>query len=170
MICRWRSTYEGCALVPPVTSSVGDFELIRHFQEKYATLFSNCYNKQGIQSNLPSYRPMNQGTICAKVYPEGVQPVKGNNCGLIPSRDLFVWKYILKVFNQSGEIIQNWFLFQRNSRKKQQRNMNMLESDWNGNEALSSAANSFSRNVNDTELVMTSRIWRMDIRVSFSFG
>ena len=37
--------------------------------------------------------------------------------------------------------------------------MNMLESDWNGNEALLSAANSLSRNVNDTELVMTSRIW-----------
>ena len=68
-----------------VTSSVGDSELIRHFQEAYARLFSNCYNKQGILSNLPSYRPMNQGTICAKVYPEGVQQVKGNNCGLIPA-------------------------------------------------------------------------------------
>ena len=33
------------------------------------------------------------------------------------TRDLFAWKYILKVFNQSGEIIQDWFLFQRNSRK-----------------------------------------------------
>ena len=54
--------------------------------------------------------------------------------------------------------------------EKQQRNMNMLESDWNGNEALLSAANSFSRNVNDTELVMTSRIWRWDLRVSSSFG
>ena len=63
-----------------VTSSVGDSELIIHFQEVYARLFSNCYNKQGIQSNLP----MNQGTICAKVYPKGIQPVKGNNCGLIP--------------------------------------------------------------------------------------
>ena len=66
------STYEGCDLVPLVTSSVGDSELIIHFQEAYAKLFSNCYNKQGIPSNLPSYRPMNQGTICAKVYPEGV--------------------------------------------------------------------------------------------------
>ena len=47
-------------------------------------LFPNCYNKQGIQSNLPSYTPMNQGPICAKVYPEGIQPIKGNNCGLIP--------------------------------------------------------------------------------------
>ena len=84
MICRCRSTYEGCDLVPLVTSSVGDSELIIHFQEAYARLFSNCYNKQGIQSNLPSYRPMNQGTICAKVYLEGAQPVKGNNCGLIP--------------------------------------------------------------------------------------
>ena len=28
---------------------------------------------------------MNQG-ICAKVYPEGVQPVKGNNCGTIPTK------------------------------------------------------------------------------------
>ena len=27
---------------------------------------------------------MNQGPICAKVYPEGIQPIKGNNCGLIP--------------------------------------------------------------------------------------
>ena len=50
--------------------------------------FSNCYNKLGIQSNLPTYRQMNQGTICAKVYPEGVQPIKGNNCGLIPSTSL----------------------------------------------------------------------------------
>ena len=29
---------------------------------------------------------MNQGTICAKVYPEGIQPIKGNNRGLIPAR------------------------------------------------------------------------------------
>ena len=84
VICCCRSTYEGCDLVPLVTSSVGDSELIIHFQEAYARRFSNCNNKQGIQSNLPSYRPMNQGTICAKVYPEGIQPVKGNNCGLIP--------------------------------------------------------------------------------------
>ena len=80
----YRSTYEGCELVPVVTSSIGDSELIIHFQEAYARLFLNCYNKQGIQSNLPSYTPMNQGTICAKVYPEGIQPIKGNNCGLIP--------------------------------------------------------------------------------------
>ena len=37
-----------------------------------------------MQSNMPSYTPMNQGTICAKVYPEGIQPIMGNNCGLIP--------------------------------------------------------------------------------------
>ena len=78
VIRRYRSTYEGCALVPLVTSSIGDSELIIHFQESYARLFPNCYNKQGIQSNLPSYTPMNQGTICAKVYPEGIQPIKGN--------------------------------------------------------------------------------------------
>ena len=72
VICRCRSTYEGCDLVPLVTYS----GLIIHFQEAYARLFSNCYNKQGIQPNLPSYRPMNQETICAKVYPEGVQPIK----------------------------------------------------------------------------------------------
>ena len=71
-------------MVPLVTSSVGDSAVIIHFQEAYARLFSNCYNKHGIQSNLPSYRPMNQGTICAKVDLEGVHPVKGNNCGLIP--------------------------------------------------------------------------------------
>ena len=51
VICRYRSTYEGCDLVPLVTSCVGDSELIIHFQEAYARLFSNCYNKQGIQSN-----------------------------------------------------------------------------------------------------------------------
>ena len=27
---------------------------------------------------------MIQGPICAKVYPEGIQPIQGNNCGLIP--------------------------------------------------------------------------------------
>ena len=96
VICRCRSTNEGCDLIPLVTSSVGDSELIIHFQESYAGFFSNCYNKQGIQSNMPSYRPMNQGTICAKVYPEGVQPIKGNNCGLIP----FVYlNHFQKLFN-----------------------------------------------------------------------
>ena len=95
MICGCRSTYDGCDLVPLATSSVGDSELIIHFQETYARLFSNCYNKQVIQSNLPPYRPMNQGTICANVYPEGVQPVKGNNCGLIPIKQfhyVFDWE------------------------------------------------------------------------------
>ena len=79
-----RSTYEGCDLVPLNTSSIGDSELIIHFQEAYARLFLHCYNKQGIQSNLHSYTTMNQGTICEKVYLEGIQQIKGNNCGLIP--------------------------------------------------------------------------------------
>ena len=57
--------------------------LLGDFQK--ARLFPNCYNKRGIQSILPSYTPMNQGTICAKVCPEGIQPIKGNNCGLIPA-------------------------------------------------------------------------------------
>ena len=84
VIRRYRSTYEGCDLVPLVASIIGDSELIIHFQEAYARLFPNCYNKQGIQSNLPSYTPMNQGTICATVYPEDIQTIKGYNCGLIP--------------------------------------------------------------------------------------
>ena len=84
VICRCRSIYEGCDLVPLVTSSIGDSELIIHSQEAYARVFPNCYKKQGIQSNLPSYTPMNQGTICAKVYPEGIQLIKGNHGGLIP--------------------------------------------------------------------------------------
>ena len=84
VIRRYRSNYEGCDLVPLVTSSIGNSELIIHFQEAYARLFSNCYNKQDIQPNLPSYSPMNQGTICAKIYPEGIEPMKGNNCGPIP--------------------------------------------------------------------------------------
>ena len=71
-----KSTYELCDLVPLVTSSIRDSELIIHFEEAYARLFSNCFNKQGIQSNLPSYTPMNQRTFCAKVYPEGIQPIK----------------------------------------------------------------------------------------------
>ena len=71
-------------MAPLVTSSIGHSELNIHFQEAYARLFPNCCNKQGIQSNVPSYTPMNQGTICAKVYPEGIQPIKGNNCELIP--------------------------------------------------------------------------------------
>ena len=62
---------------------MGVSELIIYFQEAYARLFPNCYNKQGIQRNLPSYTPTHQGTICAKVYPEGFQSIKGNNCGLI---------------------------------------------------------------------------------------
>ena len=79
VICRCRSTYEGCYLVPLVTSSFGDSELLTHFQEAYARLFPHCYNKQGIQSDLRSYTPVNQGATCSKVYPEGIQPSKGNN-------------------------------------------------------------------------------------------
>ena len=33
VIRRYRSTYEGCDLVPLVTSSIGDSELIIRFQE-----------------------------------------------------------------------------------------------------------------------------------------
>ena len=33
VIRHYRSTYEGCDLVPLVTSSIGDSELIIHFQE-----------------------------------------------------------------------------------------------------------------------------------------
>ena len=102
----YRSTYEGCDLVPLVTSSIGDSELIIHFQEAYAGLFLNCYNKQGIQSNLPSYTPMNQGTICAKVYPQG-EPIKGNNCGLWMSKNaaLIFPNFIIfqfKIFHSTG--------------------------------------------------------------------
>ena len=96
VIRRYRSTFEGCDLVPLVTFSIVDSELIIHFQEAYAKLFPNCYNEQGIQSNLPTYTPMNQGTTCAKVGPEGIQPIKGNNYRLIQTYlsalQLVVWK------------------------------------------------------------------------------
>ena len=39
VIRRYRSTYERCDLVPLVTSSIGDSELIIHFQEAKARLF-----------------------------------------------------------------------------------------------------------------------------------
>ena len=93
-------------MVPLVTSSIGNSELIILFQEAYARLFSNCYNKQGIQSNLPSYRPMNQGTICAKVYPEGIQPVKGNNCGLNPYFAIKIYQ-LIELILLSFEVIKN---------------------------------------------------------------
>ena len=43
---------------------------------------------------------MNQGPICAKVYPEGIQPIKGNNCGLIPLNGAIVLNctYFLSIF------------------------------------------------------------------------
>ena len=62
-----------------------------------------------------------------EVYPKGVLPIKGNHLGLIPISEKLT--------------------------KNQKRNTNMLVSDWNGNEALLSAANSVSRNINDTDLV-----------------
>ena len=34
---------------------------------------------------------MSQGPICGKVYPEGIQPIKGNNCGLIPEFQTLIW-------------------------------------------------------------------------------
>ena len=44
---------------------------------------------------------MNQGPICAKVYPEGIQPIKGNNCGLIPNR-MSGHKYFTKMDLSKG--------------------------------------------------------------------
>ena len=41
VICRCRSTYEGCDLVPLVISSIGDSELFINFQEASARLFSS---------------------------------------------------------------------------------------------------------------------------------
>ena len=40
VICCCRSTNEGCDLVPLVTASIGDSELIIHFQEAYARPYS----------------------------------------------------------------------------------------------------------------------------------
>ena len=169
--------------------AVKGFWLIEHFQEAYTRLFSLCHNKQDIHSNwhsssghlVPKWRRINvDATWWRRIDVDTTSFWHQMPAGprALCTRDLFAWKYILKVFNRSGEIILDWFLFQRNSRKKnkkkkkkkKQRNVNILESNWNGNEALLSAANSFSRNVNDTELVMTSRIWRKDFRVSSSFG
>ena len=59
---------KGVILVTLVTSSTGDSELIIHFQQACARLFPNCYNKQGIQSNLPSYTPNEPGNyLCESV-------------------------------------------------------------------------------------------------------
>ena len=91
-------------MVPLGTSSVDDSKLIIHFQEVHARLLSHCYDKQDIQSKLSSYRPMNQRTICAKVYPEGVQPIKGNNCHGGESRD------ILHIYSdRTGKHIRHYF-------------------------------------------------------------
>ena len=116
VIRRYRSTYEGCDLVPLVTSSIGDSELIIYFQEASARLFPNCYNKQGIQSHLPFYTPMNQGPICAKVYPEGIQPIRGNNCGLIPfrcsmarTRFALIWYFRMVANNAASHTLSNSF-------------------------------------------------------------
>ena len=58
VIRRYSSTYVGCDLVSLVTYSTKDSELLIHFQKAYARLFPNCYNKQGIQINLPSETQM----------------------------------------------------------------------------------------------------------------
>ena len=45
VIRRYRSTYEECDLVPLGTSSIGDAELIIHFQETYTVwpkIIENC--------------------------------------------------------------------------------------------------------------------------------
>ena len=115
VICRCKSPHEECDLVPLVTFSVGDSELIILFQEAYARLFSNCYNKQGIQSNMSSYRPMNQGTICAKVYPESVQPIKRNNCGLVLVATLLHGLHLMRLREEtqctlSAEVLPITFL------------------------------------------------------------
>ena len=80
-----------------------------------------------------------------EVYPKGVQPIRENHPRLIPISEKLTKKRTTKKYEYVGKRLK-----------------------WN--EALLSAANSFSRNVNDTELVMTSRIWRMNLRVSSSFG
>ena len=50
-------------------------------------------------NNWPFYKPINRGTICVKVFPEVIQPVKGNNCGLIPIRPSFGFRIQTLPFN-----------------------------------------------------------------------
>ena len=80
VIRRYRSTYEGCALFPLVTYSIGDSELIIHFQEAYARLFPNCYNKQGIQSNLHTFlhtnEPGNYEGVSKSFEPQAFSPFR----------------------------------------------------------------------------------------------
>ena len=79
VICRYRSTYEGCDLVPLVTSSVGDSEVIIHFKKQMQGSF--------------------QIAITSRVFSQ-TRFLKDQR-----TRELFVQKYILKVFNQSRETI-----------------------------------------------------------------
>ena len=48
---------------------------------------------------------MNQGPICAKVYPEGIQPIKGNNCGLIPITGIFLYLILWLI----GKVVTDQF-------------------------------------------------------------
>ena len=70
-----------------------------------AKFFSVCNKKHNIQSNCLSEKPVNRGTICEKAFPEVIQPVKGNDCGLIPIRlsfgsriQDFVFQFISTLF------------------------------------------------------------------------
>ena len=87
--CSCRSTFEtGFDLVPLVIPIVVASALIINFQEAYARLFSSCYSKQDIQPNLPSYRPMNWGTILRESISWNWSNNPGNsdsiNCKIMP--------------------------------------------------------------------------------------
>ena len=112
--------------------AVKGFWLIEHFQEAYTRLFSLCHNKQDIHSNwhsssghlVPKWRRINvDATWWRRIDVDTTSFWHQMPAGprALCTRDLFAWKYILKVFNRSGEIILDWFLFQRNSRKKKKK-------------------------------------------------
>ena len=47
-------------------------------------LSSGWYSMQDFHKSWQSYTPVNRGTICVKVHPFRLLPIKGNNCSLIP--------------------------------------------------------------------------------------
>ena len=79
-----------------------------------------------------------------EVYPKGVQPIRVNHSGLVPISEKLMKKKKTKKYECVDKRLK-WQL------------------------GLVIRCKPFSGNVNDTGLVMTSRIWHIDLRAASNF-
>ena len=74
----------------------------QHFLEAYSLVSPDKPKNKDAHINWQIYSPLKKELSCVELYPFSIQPIKRNNCGLIPNTAQF--KY-MTFFNEPQRLV-----------------------------------------------------------------